>query len=73
MTTTYLAEIQFANGKSATAKDNNLRILKARIKRNFAGEQTEWAYDPSETRVASGAVFHYSEDRERLVWEYVAK
>lgn len=39
----YYADLRFADG-GASLKSNNLRKLKARIKRGFSGEQTDWGW-----------------------------
>lgn len=71
MTTKYLAEVEFSNGECATAQDNNLRTLKSRIARNFAGEKTDWGFDPAGVTVSDARIFDYSGEREKLVWRKV--
>ncbi len=65
--TKYVAEIEFQNGMTATARDNNLRRLKARIARSFSGEATDWGFSPTETAIKTASVFEISEGREDCV------
>jgi len=40
----YRAELRFADGSSADCHTNNLRNLRRRIRRGFAGERTDWGH-----------------------------
>lgn len=65
----YLAEVSFSNGRNATATDNNIRRLKARIARNFAGEVSEWGFDPNGATITAARILAYVGNTEKLVWE----
>ncbi len=67
MKTKYVAEIEFQNGVTTTARDNNLKRLRARIARSFSGEKTDWGFSPTETAIKTASVFDVSGGREDRV------